>query len=61
MDFKELAARVEVANIERYARIPHPEAALIGTIKEKQHAMVFIEAFAMHKPFLLLCRFERDL
>ena len=42
MDFKKLATRVEVANIERYMCIPHPEAALVGTIKEKQHAMVII-------------------
>jgi hypothetical protein len=42
VDLKESTARIEVANVEWYARVTHPEASHFRPFKKKQHAMAFI-------------------
>lgn len=61
MDFEQFATRIEVADVEWYASVAHPEAALVRLGEEKKHSMVFRETITVHEAFLLLCRIKREL
>jgi hypothetical protein len=55
MDRDHRSAGIEIDNVQRDARVFHPEIAWLGVGEDEDHAMVIRHGIALHEAVLALC------